>query len=263
MSIRIAAVSYLNTKPFIYGLLRSPLSQEIEIVLAIPSECARMLKTGEVDLALAPVAIIPELEQAYIASEYCIGAFGKVGTVAIYSELPIDQIDAIWMDFHSKTSVALAKVICAHHLHIKPEYWPATEGFQEKIGGKVAGLVIGDKTIGLENRFPYVYDLAELWLNMTGLPFVFAAWMSMRPLDPDFIQQLNLALADGIDRIPELVKVLPEIQHFDLEHYYKSCISYPLDEAKQEALALFMSHLSPEHQIHIQFQQKSITNSTD
>jgi chorismate dehydratase len=243
MSTRIAAVSYLNTKPFIYGMLRNGMGDHLDLRLCIPSECARLLKAGEVDLALTPVAIIPELDQYQIVSDYCIGAHGKVGTVAIYSEVPLDQVQAIWMDFHSRTSVELAKIICREHLHIQPEYWPAQPGFEQHIGGSVAGLVIGDRTIGLDNQFPFVYDLAELWLEMTGLPFVFAAWVANKPLDPAFVQALNHALKDGVQRIPELVSILPTIPDFDLKDYYEHYISYDFDEPKKEALAKFLSYL--------------------
>jgi chorismate dehydratase len=253
MPLRIAAVSYLNTKPFIYGLLQSDLAQEIDIQLCIPSECARRLKSGEVDLALAPVAIIPELDEVHLVSDYCIGAFGKVNTVSIFSELPIDQVQAIYMDFHSRTSVALAKVICGEHLHIKPEFWPATEGYEQRIGGSVAGLVIGDRAIGLDQKYPFVYDLSELWLEMTGLPFVFAAWIATKPLDAALSQRLNAAFADGLNRIPELLQVLPTVQHFDLRAYYEKHISYDFNADKRTALKRFLAYLEPEKRTVLHF----------
>ena len=233
-------------------------SEEIDLQLRIPSECARMLKCGEVDLALAPVAIIPELPKAYIISDFCIGAFGKVGTVAIYSEIPIDQVQAIWMDFHSRTSVELAQIICSKHLGISPEYWPAEEGYQDKIGGSVAGLVIGDRAIGLADKYPFTYDLAELWLEMTGLPFVFAAWVSTKPLEPNFIAKLNAAMQDGINRIPELIKVLPSISNFNLQDYYEQDISYLLDAQKKEGLTKFLAYLSPEKEIQLHFDASKV-----
>jgi len=109
--IRLSAVSYLNTKPFIYGLFRGELAEEIELSLDIPSECARKLKAGEVDLALTPVAIIPELPQAWLVSDYCIGSTGTVKTVCLFSEKPLPEIKRILLDFHSRTSVALTRIL--------------------------------------------------------------------------------------------------------------------------------------------------------
>jgi len=242
--IRLSAVSYLNTKPFIYGLYRSALSDNIELSLEIPSECARKLAAGEIDLALTPVAIIPSLPQAFIVSDYCIGATGKVKTVCLFSEKPLREIKTIYLDFHSRTSVELIRLLCREYWNIAPEFVPATEGYEKRIGGSAAGLIIGDRTIGLHDHFSFVYDLGEAWNHWTGLPFVFAAWVSTRPLDPAFVRDFNLALEQGIDHIPELCNILPGIPGFDLESYFQNNISYLLDDAKWEGMNLFLKHLN-------------------
>ncbi|MEO6037657.1 MAG: MqnA/MqnD/SBP family protein, partial [Saprospiraceae bacterium] len=128
--LRISAVSYLNTKPFIYGLYRSDLGDILDLSLDIPALCAQKLLTGEADLALAPVAIIPELPEAYIVSDYCIGAVGKVKTVCLFSNTPLSEIKQIYLDFHSRTSVALVRILCAQYWHIQPEFVPAEPGFE-------------------------------------------------------------------------------------------------------------------------------------
>lgn len=249
--IRISAVSYLNTKPFIYGLFRSELAGQIELNLDIPAVCAEKLRAGEADLALAPVAIIPELDQAYLASDFCIGSYGPVHTVCIFSESPLDRIEKLYLDFHSKTSAALTQVLCREYWHIQPEFLPATEGFEQQIKGATAGLIIGDRTFPQHDRFPYRYDLGEAWTNWTGLPFVFAAWISARPLPAAFKKSFNAALATGLDRIPELIKVLPNYPGADLELYFSKHISYELDEAKWIALNRFLELLAGKGRYHL------------
>lgn len=250
--VRITAVSYLNTKPFIYGLFRSELADRLELSLDIPSVCAQKLLLGEADLALTPVAIIPELPTAHLVSNYCIGATGPVKTVCIFSDKPLSEIKNLYLDFHSRTSVALAQVLCREFWGIQPTFIPATEGFENRIGGDTAGLIIGDRAIGKEKQFAYVYDLAEAWSDWTGLPFVFAAWVSTRPLDPGFVEQFNAALATGIDHIPELIKILPTMPPgFDLEDYFRHNISYDLDDAKWTALNRFLGYLAPDKLYHL------------
>jgi chorismate dehydratase len=246
--IRISAVSYLNTKPFIYGLFRSELANQIELSLDIPAVCAEKLRTGEADLVLTPVAIIPELDQAYLASDFCIGAYGAVHTVCIFSEAPLERIEKLYLDFHSKTSAALTQVLCREYWHIQPEFLPASEGFEQHIKGTTAGLIIGDRTFPQHGRFRYVYDLGEAWTNWTGLPFVFAAWISARPLPDAFKKTFNAALAAGLERIPELIKVLPSFPGADLELYFNKHISYELDEAKWIALNRFLDLLAGKEQ---------------
>lgn len=242
--IRLTAVSYLNTKPFIYGIFRSELSDVIDLSLDIPAVCAQKLLAGEADLALTPVAVIPELPQAHLVSDFCIGSAGPVKTVCIFSEKPLPEIKRLYLDFHSRTSVALVRLLCREFWKIQPEFLPASEGYEQKIGGDTAGLIIGDRAIGQEKRFAFVYDLGEAWTTWTGLPFVFAAWVSVRPLHPDFTARFNRALRNGIAHLPELTKILPNWPGFDLDDYFRHNISYTLDEAKWLGLNRFLTHLA-------------------
>jgi len=244
--LRISAVSYLNSKPFIYGLYRSDFANSMELSLDIPSLCARKLLTGEADLALAPVAIIPELPEAYIVSDFCIGSVGKVKTVCLFSEKPLAEIKRIYLDFHSRSSVALVRILCAQYWQIQPEFIPATEGYDRKISGETAGVIIGDRAIGREKQFAYTYDLGEAWTNWTGLPFVFAAWISTKPIAPDLAARFNTAMQTGIDHIPDLTKILPTMPGFDVEDYFRHNISYELDADKWTALNRFLGILAGE-----------------
>lgn len=242
--LKVTAVSYLNTKPFLYGIFNEGLEDELDLQLDIPSNCAKKLITGEVDLGLVPVAVIPELDTPHIISDYCIGTVGEVATVCLYSEVPLQEIQEVYLDHHSRTSVALLKVLMKNHWNINPITHPAFDGYIARIKGTTAGLVIGDRTMGLDQRFPYVYDLGKAWEAYTGLPFVFAAWISNKPLDPTFIERFNKALQAGLDHIPQLVYLLPQPDSgFDLKEYFTHFISYHLDQPKRKALARFLSEI--------------------
>jgi len=239
---RLSAVSYLNTKPFLYGLLRHPVSARLEMDTAIPSECARRLVAGEADLALVPVAVLPSLPEYHLLSDYCIGTVGPVKTVCIYADRPIAELDAIFLDHHSRTSAMLTRLLLEEYWQRSPALLPARQGYIENIGGNTGGLVIGDRTIGLEKRFPYVYDLGAVWQQHTGLPFVFAAWVSTQPLPVDFRSAFNRALAAGLELIPELQLLLPSPDpDFDLVDYFTHYISYEFDAPKRQALDRFLS----------------------
>ncbi len=245
--MRLTAVSYLNTKPFIYGLFRSDLAEMIDLSLDIPSVCAQKLLTGEADIALTPVAIIPQLPQAFLISNYCIGSTGAVKTVCIFSQVPLEEIKKIYLDYHSRTSVALVQILCEKYWKIKPVFIPATEGYENHLVGDTAGLIIGDRAIGCEDRFNYTYDLGEAWTAWTGLPFVFAAWISTRPIHPEIIVRFNAALKLGLDHLPELLKIIPSIPHFDTEKYFRDNISYELDDSKWLGLNRFLAYLAGEN----------------
>jgi chorismate dehydratase len=244
--INVTAVSYLNTKPLLNGIFHSPIADKINLQLNIPSVCAAKLRDGEADLGLVPVAIIPELASPHIISDYCIGTVGEVKTVAIYSEVPLESVDTILLDYHSRTSVELTKLLLRDFWQLHPRLVSAQAGYIDKIKGTTAGLVIGDRTIGLDQRFPYVYDLGETWMAHTGLPFVFAAWVSNRPLPPNFIHAFNEALQKGVEKIPQLMYLL-QAPHpdFDLEEYFTRHISYELDAPKRRALQRFLKAIAP------------------
>lgn len=244
--LNVTAVSYLNTKPFLYGIFQHRLDSKINLTLDIPSECARKLASGEADLGLVPVAVLPQLPTPHLVSDFCIGTVGAVKTVCIFSQKPIDQITHLFLDYHSRTSVELVQILLREHWKVSPELIPARPGFEQQIAGSHAALIIGDRTIGLEQRYPYVYDLGQAWMDYTGLPFVFAAWVSNRPLDPGFIEEFNEALQSGIDLVPKLIYLIPPPHpDFDLETYYTRYISYELDEEKRKGLEVFLRYLEP------------------
>ncbi len=247
--LKVTAVSYLNTKPFLYGIFKSGLAEEIDLQLDIPSECARKLSTGEADMGLVPVAVIPEMQTPHIISDYCIGTEGTVKTVCIFSERPIEKLTHLYLDYHSRTSVELVKILLKNHWRHSPALVPAKPGFEDKISGTTGALIIGDRAIGLEGRYPFVYDLGEAWMEHTGLPFVFAAWVSNRQLPEEFITRFNQALQTGIDLIPQLMFLLPSPQPgFDLAKYFTENISYRLDAGKRKALKMFLQSLTQARQ---------------
>ncbi len=243
---KLTAVSYLNTKPLLYGIFKSKVAKQIDLQLDIPSVCAQKLKDGRADVGLVPVAIIPELDTPHIVSNFCIGTVGAVKTVCLYGERPIEEWKSVYLDYQSRTSVELSRLLLKDYWHLNPVLLPAQPGYEAQIGGTTGGLIIGDRTIGMDKKFAYVYDLGAAWMAYTGLPFVFAAWVSNRPLEPQFISALNAALELGIAAIPELIYLIPSPQlGFDLQEYYTKYISYRLDDAKRKALSLFLSQLTP------------------
>ena len=242
--IKVSAVSYLNSKPFIYGLQHSEILNNIDLQLDIPSDCAQKLMDGKVDLGLIPVAVIPKLKEHYIITDYCIGAEGKVASVMLYSNVPLDEIKTVLLDYQSRTSVTLVKVLAKYFWNISPVWENSTVNFENTFAGNTAAVIIGDRTFGLENKYAYAYDLAEEWQKFTHLPFVFACWVANKKLPDDFISQFNTALQLGLDNRPALIEELNALKKYntDISFYLNSSIKYNYDEAKKKALKLFLSY---------------------
>jgi len=240
--VRVGAVSYLNTKPLIYGIEKGMIKEEADLLIDYPSKIASMLLEDEIDVGLVPVAIIPEMKEYHIISDYCIGSVGKVASVCLFSEVPLDKIKTVLLDYQSRTSVALLKVLIKNFWKIDVLFEETSGNYQSKISGTTAGLVIGDRALQQRKISSFIYDLGEEWEKFTGLPFVFAAWINNKKLDEGFIQHFNEANAFGLHKIDEVVSENP-YSVFDLHHYYTDCISFDLDEKKKKGLELFLKKL--------------------
>jgi chorismate dehydratase len=242
--IRVGIVNYLNTKPLIYGLTRSAIKDKIELAGDYPSRVAEMLLNDEIDVGLIPVASIPLFPEHHIASNYCIGTQGEIATVALFSEVPMNEITKVYLDYQSMSSVALLKYLMRESWGISPELVPAeNESYREEIIGTTGGLVIGDRAFEQRKVSTYIYDLGSEWRSITGLPFVFAAWVSKRKLPDDFISEFDQANAMGLSRIDEIVAETP-FSLYDLKKYYKMHLSYELDARKKKGMTHFLQVIS-------------------
>ncbi len=242
--IKISVVSYLNSKPFIAGLSQSEIVDKIDLQLDIPSVCAQKLLDGKVDIGLIPVAVIPKLKEKYIISNYCIGAVGKVASVMLYSEVPLEKITEVLLDYQSRTSVSLVKVLAQKFWKVSPKWIAANENFETEIKETTAAVIIGDRTFGLENKYKFSYDLAEEWQKFTSLPFVFACWVSNKQLPETFITEFNAALKRGLNNRSELIIELQKSNKYatNVDTYLNQNIDYDYDSAKKEGLELFLSY---------------------
>lgn len=240
--IRVGAVSYLNTKPLIYGLEKGLLSDWISMEVDYPSNIANKLVNDEIDLGLVPVAIIPKLREYHIVSDFGIGCDGPVASVCLFSEVPIDEIEEVLLDYQSRTSVRLAKILFKEFWKIEPRLVDTRSDFRTQIKGRTAGIVIGDRALELREDAAFVFDLGQAWKEMTGFPFVFAAWISNKALPADFITAFNAANKYGLDCLDEVIAANP-YKPYDLRQYYKSDISYRIDENKRNGMALYLDYL--------------------
>ncbi|RYY39892.1 MAG: hypothetical protein EOO08_08330 [Chitinophagaceae bacterium] len=238
--IKVAAVSYLNTKPLLYGIERHPVREEMELTSDYPARIAQQLIDGEVDMGLIPVAVIPRLKEHHIYTDFCIGAGSEVASVCLFSEVPMEQVERVYLDYQSRTSVMLATILLKEYWKSDAELIRSTgEDYRQKIKGTSAGLVIGDRAFEQRLVSPYIYDLATAWLDHTGMPFVFAAWIANKELPAGFIARFNEANGIGFAHLDEVVAENP-YAHFPLHEYYTRNIDYRLDDRKRAALQLFL-----------------------
>lgn len=244
--INISVVSYLNTLPFIFGLKKTDIIHQIKLNLDYPALCAKKLLSNEVDIALAPVSILTKHDNLNIISDYCIGSDGEVDTVCLFSNSPIENIDTIYLDYHSKTSVQLLKVLLK-------EYWLSNAKLVKLndhdaliLKTNEAELVIGDRAFQKKKLYNHTYDLSLVWKKMTGMPFVFACWMTNKELDKFFLESFNFALSSGVDEIEYVIRNTQDsFSHrgASIRDYLINKISYTFDNNKKQSLSIFLDKI--------------------
>ncbi|MBB6109550.1 menaquinone biosynthetic enzyme MqnA/MqnD family protein [Mucilaginibacter lappiensis] len=241
--IRISAVSYTNTKPFIYGIQHSGILDKIELSLDMPSDCAQKLIDDVVDIGLIPVAATLNLPHWEIVSEYCIGAVGAVNSVFIFSNCDVKDIKYLQLDPQSRSSNNLARVLLKNYWKVYPELIKDADDYSESTEANTAFVQIGDRTFGKKNKYKYAYDLAEEWQNFKDLPFMFAGWIANKPIPQDFMNEFNAALKYGLDHRAELFEELPMRDDFDIQDYLMHKIDFDLTDGKKKALYMFLDYI--------------------
>ncbi|MDN3548033.1 menaquinone biosynthetic enzyme MqnA/MqnD family protein [Mucilaginibacter aquaedulcis] len=241
--IRISAVSYTNTKPFIYGIQHSGILNKIELSLDMPSDCAQKLIDDVVDIGLIPVAATLNLPHWEIVSEYCIGAVGAVNSVFIFSNCDIKDVKYLQLDPESRSSNNLGLVLLKNYWKVSPELIRNAADYSHSTEANTAFVQIGDRTFGKKEQYKYVYDLAEEWQKFTGLPFMFAGWIANKPIPQEFMDEFNAALKYGLDHRAELFEELPMRDDFDLQDYLMHKIDFDLTADKKKALYMFLDFI--------------------
>ena len=241
--IRISAVSYTNTKPFIYGLQHTGIVDEIELSLDNPTDCAQKLIDDVVDIGLIPVAATLNLKEWHIVSDYCIGAVGAVNSVFIFSNCDIKEVKTLQADPQSRTSNNLARVLLKNYWKSDHQMNFNINEYGQSNDPNTAFVQIGDRTFGKKEQYQFVYDLAEEWQKFTGLPFVFAAWIANKPVTAEFTARFNQSLRYGLDHRAELLKEIPARDDFDVEDYLMHKLDFELTESKKRALHLFLDYV--------------------
>jgi chorismate dehydratase len=193
--LTIGLIDYLNTMPFHYDLAERLQDAGVRFERGVPSQMNRGVVSGEIDLA--PISAIEAARHAddlVILPGLSIASLGAVRTVLLFSwAADIRDLDgqSIALTDHSATSIALLEVLCRERYHIQPRFETARQHLPSMLAEHQGALIIGDDALveGTAHRalshpagwdLPYIYDLGDEWLKMTGLPFTFAVWAARR-----------------------------------------------------------------------------------
>ncbi|AKU89833.1 Menaquinone via futalosine step 3 [Vulgatibacter incomptus] len=235
----------MNSRPLLYGLGRGPARERIQIEHAPPSECARRLAEGEVDVGLLPVAAIAQLG-LYALPVGCVSAKGRVESILLVGETPIDTWHTVSLDRSSRSSATLARLLLAARgktdlrYEVRDPYEAA-----ETVGIGRGALLIGDAALELQGRFPYRYDLGEMWNAWTGFPLVTALWAVREPtVDPVILADLQEAVEAGKGAFDQLALAhaveMGEADPEPYRRYLSESLAFDLGRRERAGLAEYL-----------------------
>jgi len=241
-SIRLGAVSYLNSKPLIEDL--QTLLPDSHIVLDYPSRLADALSSGELDVALIPSVEFFRGRSYQIISTACVAARGPVMSVKLYCRVHPGQIRSVALDEGSRTSAALARVILAERYGVYPTTEPLPIDSVTSASSADAVLLIGDRAMHQPaESFDEVMDLGQMWYDWTGLPFVFAMWVARQDADISGIAEALDESRDrgvaAIGRIAEEQAPLLALDPMTARNYLTHNLNFHLTSAELSGLELF------------------------
>jgi len=248
---RVCAVSYLNTVPLVWGMLRGPQKGLFDLRFTLPAECAEALRSGDADIGLVPTVALAGQRDLQVIPGCSIACRGAVRSILLISLKPLDNISSFAADTSSRTSVVLAQVLLGRKFGVRPRVRPYPPKIDEMLDLADAALIIGDPALRLDpektswrGRPLFVYDLGAQWVEMTGLPMVYAVWAVKKLVaDPSLPAAFNGSAEYGRQHLEEIIgeesrrREMPEplVRRYLTEH-----ISFGLEDRERRSLALFL-----------------------
>ena len=276
MSLRVAAISFLNPAPLLYHFEHAPEADDLRtryrVHYTTPARCAAELRAGEADLGLIPVA---ELTSDLAVVPGCtIASLGEVRSILLLIRNrgrrsvadALRAVTSIAADSASRSSAAYVRVLLERFYGVRPRLVEHAADPLTMLAGHDAALLIGDPALlarehlaaidsslrlGADDSLLWL-DIAQLWREHTGLPWVAAVW-AVRPealqggevSASQLIADLNGSRDAGLAHIEQLVaEWVPRLPlpPETIRTYLTRNIYYHLDEPCLEAIRLFRGY---------------------
>jgi chorismate dehydratase len=244
---RVAAVSYLNTVPLVWGMLHGPQRGLLDVSFCLPSECAARMAAGE-----AEIGIVPSVEAARQGLEIIPGAgiacHGPVRSILLVTKVAPERVRTLATDASSRSSAALARIVLERRYGARPRAVSMPPDVPAMLEAADAALVIGDPALRLRpEALPYAtLDLGGEWCALTGLPMVFAVW-ACRPgaQAPDWAEALLGACRYGLEHLEDIVRAEAAPRGLSealAREYLTHRVVLELGEREYEGMRLFVEY---------------------
>ena len=268
--LRVSAISFLNTAPLMWDFEHGQLPEpgvtrrgagdleEIEFSYTVPSHCAESLKRGRADIGIIPAITYATIPGLAILPDAAIAAKNAVRSILLVSRKPIEQVNTIAADTSSRSSIALARILCQKLWGRVRQFRNFPPDLDSMLAACDAALLIGDPALRIQPANFFVYDLAEEWRRFTGKPFVFAFWAVRMQALGEIRRSLDLAAIfrnsrDNGVQPASLAQIASrwsprlDLPEPDLVSYLTNNIHFFLDSENLQGLELFFRYSAECH----------------
>ena len=262
--LRISIVEFLNTAPLVWGFTDGPLAGKYDLSFAVPSQCAEDLRAGRADVGIIPSIEYQRMEDVVALPGMAIASKQEVRSLLVVSKVPIESAKSLALDTNSRSTVGLARILSRRHWNIEPEFLNMAPDPDAMLARADAALVIGDPALRLRLRVDalqakvpgtagccccggdddeqpvkgvemlFVYDMAQQWREMSGLPAVLAIWVARRGvLTPEMAADFRASRDYGLSHIGDIAEgaaLKLELPPRELERYLTDNIDFSLDD---------------------------------
>lgn len=241
-AVDVAAVSYINTKPLVYGLdLQKDLFQ---IEYQVPATCAAWLHSNHVDLAMLSAIEYMRSGRYNIVPDVAVASYGPVDSVAMFTKRPPEDVRTIALDTSSRTSAALVRILCEQKWNVAPEFVVMAPQLGTMLEACDAALVIGDNALFAElDKGVQKVDLGQEWTEWTGLPFVWSFWAGHpERVQPQHVEALLASRNAGVKALDMIAsRAFPgdDVKIATARDYLNHNLTFELSRYCREGLKLF------------------------
>ena len=269
--LHISVVQYLNTAPLVRGFTHGPLQGKYDLSFTVPSLCAEALRSGAADVAIIPAIEYQRIPSLVVLPDLSIASKERVRSLLLVSKTPIREVRRIALDRSSRSTQALARILCEDRWSIAPEFSQANPDVAEMLQSADAALLIGDPALrlaiqaeqcvkpgadgewicrGAQVGLPqssklHLYDVVHEWWQLTERPAVLAVWAA-RPevATPELIADFSASLAFGLAHLSEICAEAArglQLPEKELSLYLRTNIDYSLDAENLKGLSEFFA----------------------
>jgi chorismate dehydratase len=213
----------------------------------VPAGCADQLASGAADIGIVPSFELTR-QDLEILPGTGIACHGAVRSILLISSRPAAQIRTLAVDSSSRTSVELVRVILQRRYGAEPESIPHAPDLEAMLRSADAALIIGDPALRIEPALLpyYVYDLGAEWVEMTGLPMVFAVWAGHKGVVTSaVVEAFRDSYRYGRERLDEIVASESARREFPpglVREYLTRHIVHELGPEEYRGMELFLDY---------------------